>query len=64
MFTSAAYSFESVVGTLHSFNVMLLPAHTTPMTLLYVGELMNRNFRCSTMDSDGRGDSADTEKFQ
>jgi len=42
MFTSAAHSFESIVGTLHSFNVMLLPAHTTPMTLLYAGELMKK----------------------
>ena len=40
MFTSAAHPFESTVGTLHSFNIMLLPAQTTPMTLLYAGELM------------------------
>ena len=41
MFTSAAHPFESM-GTLHSFNVMLLPAHTTPMTLLYAGEVMKK----------------------
>jgi len=43
MFTSAAHPFESTVGTLHSFNVMLLPTQTTPMILLYAGEPMKKN---------------------
>jgi len=42
MFTSAAHSFESTVGTLHSLNVTLLPTQTTPMTLLYAGEPMKK----------------------
>jgi len=68
MFTSAAHPFESTVGTLHSLNVTLLPAHTTPMTLLYAGEPPKKPnsklqvFR--TTNSSRRADGADMKKLR
>jgi len=67
MFTSAAHPFESTVRTLHSFNVTLLPAQTTPMILLYAGEPMkktNSNFQVFHNGLRQVSRQADTEKFQ